>query len=143
MPRDISDAALSRARTLLTFGYGVATLLVVILIAWQFHATRHLASSIAASGAVLAIVIGLAAQGTLGNPVAGIVLAFSQPVRVGDIVKVDEFTGRVSRIGLTFTRIEVADGSHIEYPNSILVTLPILVLPSAPPPHGHGDGAQA
>lgn len=135
--RDIdASSAIERARTLLRFVYGIAGLGVACAIAWQFGPTHRVATGLLASGAVLAVVIGLAAQGTLGNPIAGVVLAFAQPIRVGDKVTIDNLTGHVVRIGVSYTRIDVGDGTHVEFPNSLLATLSIVVERGARPPHG-------
>src|SRR5689334_9192815 len=56
---------------------------------------RAIAGGLLASSAVLGIVIGLASQRTLGNFIAGLLIAFSQPLRIGDLVTVDGETGRV------------------------------------------------
>ncbi len=66
------------------------------------------------------MIIGFAAQSTLSNLVAGLVLALSQPIRLGDRVRVDERDGVVEEIGLTFTYLRGDDGRRIVYPNSVL-----------------------
>ena len=48
-----------------------------------------------ASSAVLGLVLGLAARQVLANPLAGILLAISQPIRIGDTVTIEDETGRV------------------------------------------------
>jgi hypothetical protein len=53
------------------------------------------AGSILASSAILALVVGLAAQSTLSNFVAGILIAFTQPLRLGDAVAVAGASGTV------------------------------------------------
>lgn len=99
--------------------------LVVILVgvasaALNFPETRLAASAALSSAAVLAVVIGFAAQSTLSNLVAGLVLALSQPIRLGDRVRVDDRDGVVEEIGLTFTYLRGDDGRRIVYPNSML-----------------------
>ena len=66
------------------------------------------------------MIIGFAAQSTLSNLVAGLVLALSQPIRLGDRVRVDDRDGVVEEIGLTFTYLRGDDGRRIVYPNSLL-----------------------
>src|SRR5947209_19856033 len=54
---------------------------------------RAIAGGILASSAVIGLVVGFAAQRTIGNVVAGVLIAFSQPLRLGDRVKVDAVDG--------------------------------------------------
>ena len=100
--------------------------LVAGVILWQFQATKDYASAAFASTAVVAVVIGLAAQGTLSNVVAGIVLAFSQPIRLGDRVSIDGQAGTVEEIGLSYSRLRSDDGTSIEFPNALLAQKAIL-----------------
>jgi small-conductance mechanosensitive channel len=78
---------------------------------------RAVAGSILASSAVIALVVGLAAQTTLSNFVAGILIAFVQPLRLGDAVSVAGATGTVQEIGLTYTVIRATDGARYYVPN--------------------------
>src|SRR5437762_4888689 len=64
---------------------------------------RAVAGGILASSAVIGLVVGLAAQRTLGNFVAGILIALTQPVRLGDEIEIEGAAGNVEEIGLTFT----------------------------------------
>jgi small-conductance mechanosensitive channel len=83
-------------------------------------AVRTIAGAILASSAVLALVVGLAAQSTLANFVAGILIAFSQPLRIGDRVAVAGDEGWVEEIGLTYTFIRLDDGARLVIPNAKL-----------------------
>jgi small conductance mechanosensitive channel len=83
---------------------------------------RAIAGGILASGAVLAIVVGFAAQTTLSNFVAGIMIAFSQPLRLGDRVTVGGEEGVVEEIGLTYTFIRTRDQARLVIPNSKLAS---------------------
>lgn len=139
---ELPEGVVARARTFLHLIYALAAIIVALSILWQFDATRSTAQKILASGAVVALVIGLAVQGTLGNVVAGVVITFSQPIRVGDRVTIGDHTGRVARLGVSYTRIDVGDGTHIEFPNSLLADSAIHVHREPPPRHG-GGGIQA
>jgi small-conductance mechanosensitive channel len=110
----------TRAKTLLRLGVAVAVVFVAGMVLWQFQATKDYASAVFASTAVVAVVIGLAAQGTLSNVVAGIVLAFSQPIRLGDRVSIDGLEGVVEELGLSYSRLRSDDGTSIEFPNALL-----------------------
>lgn len=96
--------------------FGIVSALLVI------PQVRVLAGGILASGAVLAVVIGFAAQRTLGNAVAGILIAFTQPLRIGDVVEVGGVEGRVEEIGLSYTWIRTADNDRLAVPNEKLAS---------------------
>ena len=85
-------------------------------------AVRAVAGGVLASTAILALVLGLAAQRTLSNFVAGILIAIAQPVRLGDLVTVKDQTGRVEEIGLTYTFIRLADDARLVIPNDTLAS---------------------
>jgi small-conductance mechanosensitive channel len=88
----------------------------------QFDQIKRLATAILASSAVLGLVVGLAARQSLGNMVAGMVLAIAQPIRIGDRVTFEESTGRVSDITLTYTYIDPGDGRMVVVPNESMVS---------------------
>jgi small conductance mechanosensitive channel len=83
---------------------------------------RAVAGGLLASSAVLGLVIGFAARPTLGNFVAGLLIAFTQPVRLGDQVTVGEMEGTVEEIGLTYTFVRTPDDSRLVIPNEKLVS---------------------
>jgi small-conductance mechanosensitive channel len=78
---------------------------------------RTVAGTILASSAVIALVVGFAAQTTLGNFIAGILVAFTQPLRLGDRVEVAAAAGTVEEIGLMYTLVRAPDGSRFFVPN--------------------------
>ena len=78
---------------------------------------RAVTGAILASSAVIALVIGFAAQTTLSNFIAGILVAFTQPLRLGDRVDVAGAAGTVEEIGLTYTLLRAPDGSRFFVPN--------------------------
>ena len=73
-----------------------------------------------ATSAILSVVLGLALQETLGNLFAGLSLQFEQPYRVGDWLKVGDFTGRVVRISWRSTQVETRRGERVTLPNSVI-----------------------
>ena len=83
-----------------------------------------------ASSAVLGLVVGFAARQTLANAIAGIQLAITQPVRVGDLVTFEEETGVVEDMRLSYTVLRLDDGRRLIVPNERLVQSPDLQ------PHG-------
>jgi small-conductance mechanosensitive channel len=83
---------------------------------------RAVAGAILASGAVIGLVVGFAAQRTLGNFIAGLLIAFTQPLRIGDLVEVDGTAGVVEEIGLTYTFIRTRDDVRLVIPNEKLAS---------------------
>src|SRR5215210_263382 len=72
--------------------------------------------------AVLGLIIGFASQRTLGNFVAGLMIAITQPLRLGDWVEVNGVEGAVEEIGLIYTFIRTADNSRLVIPNEKLAS---------------------
>jgi small-conductance mechanosensitive channel len=105
-----------RSALAVVLGVGVLSALLV------FPQVRAVAGSILASSAVIALVLGLAAQSTLSNFVAGILIAFAQPLRLGDSVSVAGASGTVEQIGLTYTVIRAGDGARYYVPNAKLAS---------------------
>jgi len=83
---------------------------------------RAVAGAILASSAVLALVIGFASQRVIGNAVAGIMIAFTQPLRLGDDVEVEDARGVVEEIGLNYTWLRTSDDNQIAVPNEKLAS---------------------
>ena len=73
---------------------------------------RAIAGGVLASSAVIGLVIGFAAQRTIGNLVAGVLIAISQPLRLGDDVEVQGVRGIVEEIGLSYTWIRTPSGDR-------------------------------
>lgn len=123
----ISDAGVSRAaqtRLRVVRRLVFVTILVIgaALALSQFAQIKRLATGILASSAVLALVLGLAAQHTLGNMVAGVFLAVTQPIRIGDRVTFEDVTGRVDDLTLSYTYIDPGDGRLMVIPNVQIVS---------------------
>lgn len=87
----------------------------------QFTSLGRLAAGIFASTAVLGLIIGFAAQNTIANIIAGILIAVTQPIRIGDRIGFEEREGRVTDITLSYTFIDPGDGSRVVIPNQMLV----------------------
>jgi small-conductance mechanosensitive channel len=126
--RDPSVAA--RRRTTFRFLLRVVIALVGLIGAWSvlstFPATQQVASAFLASSAVLAVIAGLALTTPLGNLGSGVMLAFTQPVRLGDRVTVDDHTGIVDDITLSYTALTTDEGRRIFVPNSRMVSTTIV-----------------
>jgi small conductance mechanosensitive channel len=98
-----------------------ALLVVGIAIAIsQFTALDRLAASILASGAIAAAAVGFAARQVLANVVAGVMLAVTQPIRIGDLVTLEDETGVVEDIRLTYTFLRTGADARLIVPNEKL-----------------------
>jgi small-conductance mechanosensitive channel len=107
---------LRRAVTTIIVAVGLFSALLVI------PQVRAVAGGLLASTAILGVIIGLASQQTLGNFIAGILIATTQPVRIGDRVSYAGEAGVVEEIGLTYTFIRTADRRRLIVPNSKLAS---------------------
>ena len=120
--RPLAPEAVTRYRILrrsIMTAIVVVGLLSALLVIPQ---VRAVAGGILASGALLGVIVGFASQRTLGNFVAGLLIAFTQPLRLGDVVEVSGTTGTVEEIGLSYTFIRAEDGSRLVIPNEKLAS---------------------
>ncbi len=117
----VSRSTKTRLRFLRRLLILIAFLVLVALALAQFTELKRLATGILASTAVLAAIIGFAAQHTIGNMVAGVQLAVSQPIKIGDRISFEEVNGRVTDITLSYTYVDPGDGTSVVIPNQLLV----------------------
>ena len=100
---------------------GVLSLGAILM---QYEPFRELGTGILASAGIIGIVIGVAAQRTLGNLIAGIQIAFTQPIRVDDVVIAEGEFGWVEEITLTYVVVRVWDQRRIVVPITQFVEKP-------------------
>ncbi|MDX1744703.1 MAG: mechanosensitive ion channel family protein, partial [Halobacteriales archaeon] len=74
----------------------------------------------------LGIVLGLAAQQTLGALIAGFILMFSRPFEIGDWVEIGDHEGIVTDITIVNTRVQTFDGEYVMLPNDVVSGSPIV-----------------
>jgi small conductance mechanosensitive channel len=120
--RDLPPEAITRYRIVrrsVTATIIFVGLLSALLVIPQ---VRAVAGGLLASSAVLGIVIGFASQRTLGNFVAGLLIAFTQPVRLGDDVVIESIEGTVEEIGLIYTFVRTENGDRLVIPNEKLAS---------------------
>ena len=120
--RTLDPAAATRYRVLRRTISTVIITVGVLSALLTVPSVRAVAGGVLAATAVLGIVIGLAAQKTLSNFIAGILIAVSQPLRLGDLITIDGQSGRVEEIGLTYTFIRLSDGARLVVPNDTLAS---------------------
>jgi small-conductance mechanosensitive channel len=120
MPGPLSPVASTRLRLVRRLIYAAIIVIGIALALSQFAAVKRVATGILASSAVLGLVVGFAARQTLANAVAGILLAITQPIRIGDLVSFEGATGTVEDIRLTYTYVRTDDGTRVVIPNERL-----------------------
>jgi small-conductance mechanosensitive channel len=94
----------------------VIILLTTGAILMTFQGIRQVGGTILASAGVVGLIVGFAAQKSIGSLFAGIQIAISQPIRLDDIVVVDGHFGRVAEITLTYVIIDKMDGRRLTVP---------------------------
>jgi small-conductance mechanosensitive channel len=102
-------------------------LIVVItfgLLLTTFPQVRTVGASLLASAGVIGVVAALAAQSVLGNVIAGLQLAFSDAVRLDDVVVVEGEWTRVEEITLTHVILQIWDDRRLILPSSYFTTKP-------------------
>jgi small-conductance mechanosensitive channel len=117
----VSRSTKTRLRFLRRLVILIVFLVLVAIALSQFTELKRLATGILASTAVLAAIVGFAAQHTIANMVAGVQIAVSQPIRIGDRIAFEETTGRVTDITLSYTYVDPGDGTAVVIPNQLLV----------------------
>jgi small conductance mechanosensitive channel len=114
----------------------LVTLGAALLVAFRFAGLKP--ATLAAGGAITAVIIGLAAQQTLGNLIAGMVLLSARPFQVGDLVKLQaggvagEVEGTVRSLGLLYVTLG-RGADAVMVPNNVVLNAAIVPLrePSA------------
>jgi small-conductance mechanosensitive channel len=117
---EMSPATQTRLRVVRRLVSAGILLIGAAVAASNFEELSSVARGILASSAVLGLVVGFAARQTLANGIAGILLAITQPIRIGDLVTFEEETGQVEDIKLTYTYIRLEDGRRLIVPNERL-----------------------
>ncbi|MDD2676341.1 MAG: mechanosensitive ion channel [Methylacidiphilaceae bacterium] len=130
-PRSADPAADLRSRKLHTqvrvatrvlyFVIGLLTFSSVLML---FSEVRHLGASLLASAGIIGVIGGLAAQRTIGNIFAGLQIAWSQPVRLGDVVVVEGQWGTIEEITLTYVVVAVWNQIRLILPITYLIDHP-------------------
>jgi small-conductance mechanosensitive channel len=113
----VADTRLRLVRRLITVTIVVIGLLLALN---QFSDLKRVATGVLASSAVVGIVVGFAARQTLANAIAGVLLAITQPIRIGDLITFADQSGTVEDMRLTYTYVRAGDGRRIIIPNEAL-----------------------
>ena len=94
------------------------------LILMTFPKIRALGTTILASAGIIGIVIGFAAQKTIGTFIAGLQIAFTQPIRVDDVVIVENEWGRIEEVTLTYVVVRIWDLRRLIVPITYFIEKP-------------------
>ena len=117
----VSRAAKTRLRVVRRLVFVAILVIGGALALSRFANFERLATGILASSAVLTLIIGLAARQVFANPMAGLMIAITQPIRIGDSVTIDDVTGRVDDVTLSYTFVDTGDGRLMIVPNEHVV----------------------
>jgi small-conductance mechanosensitive channel len=125
----VQDNLLARkARTQIDIIHRIVVFVVVVVAfaasLMLFDKVRQFGTSILASAGIAGIIVGLAAQRSLGNVLAGLQLAFSQPFRIDDVVIVEGEWGRIEEITLTYAVVKIWDERRLVLPISYFIEKP-------------------
>ena len=96
----------------------------VACILMLFQEVRHIGASMLASAGIVGIIAGVAAQKTLANLIAGFQIALAQPIRVDDVVIVENEWGRIEEITLTYIVVHIWDDRRLVVPLSYFIEKP-------------------
>jgi len=104
-------------------------IIVVVIVAtasilMTFPKVRQLGTAILASAGIIGIVVGLAAQKTIGTFIAGLQIAFTQPIRLDDVVIVEGEWGRIEEITLTYVVVRIWDLRRLVVPITYFIDKP-------------------
>lgn len=102
----------------------VVTVVSVAIVLVQFDFVRNVGLSLLASAGLATVVVGLAAQRSLAGIIAGLQLSITQPVRIGDTVKIEKEVGTVEEINLTFVVVRIWDRRRLIVPISRFLEQP-------------------
>ena len=117
-----------RVRTQISLLRRLAVVVISVLSAaamlLTFPSARAAGASILASAGVISLVAGLAAQTALANVFAGLQLAFTDAMRVDDVVVVEDEWGRIEEITLTYVVVHIWDDRRMVLPSTYFTTTP-------------------
>ncbi|MFJ2370698.1 mechanosensitive ion channel family protein [Microbacterium sp. NPDC087665] len=121
------DARRRRTQLLVIHRLVLVTIAVLALgtVLFTFPEMRAVGTSLLASAGIVSIIAGLAAQSILGNLIAGVQVAFTDAIRVGDVVVVEGEWGRVGEINLSYVVVYIWDERRLVVPCSYFTTTPI------------------
>ena len=130
----LRETHLDRTTVIFLQQFGIVAIWVVMLILYAhlIPVLRSLGTALLTGASIASVVIGLAAQSTLGNLVAGVAITLYRPFRLGDRLQVSAPTGTevgsVETLSLGYTTLRTDDGRFVVLPNSIAASQVIINL---------------
>jgi small-conductance mechanosensitive channel len=126
---DVADNKRARrAQTQIAIVRRLASVVILIVgiasILLTFPGVQAVGASVLASAGLVSIVAGLAAQSTLANVFAGVQLAFSDAIRVDDVVIAQNEWGRIEEITLTYVVVHIWDDRRLVLPSTYFTSTP-------------------
>ncbi|MCF0064958.1 mechanosensitive ion channel family protein [Dyadobacter chenwenxiniae] len=128
---DFSTPDNNQARRLFTkikFVKRIVIILIIIIgisiLLLSFESVRQYGVGILTSAGIFSVIIGFAAQKSLANLMAGIQIAFTQPIKIDDVVIVEGEWGRIEEINLTYVVVNIWDLRRIVLPITYFIETP-------------------
>ena len=106
--------------------FGALVILIGLLVVFRVIGLTGMISGMLAGAGISAFVIGFALKDIGENFLAGIILAFKRPFRVGDVVDVNGIKGQVLTLNLRDTQLKTGDGQDIFIPNALIIKNPLI-----------------
>lgn len=100
------------------------SLITLALLLLSFEKGREFGVGLLTSAGILSVIIGFAAQKTLGNLLASLQVAFSQPIKIGDTVVVENEVGQIEEINLTYVVVKLWDRRRLILPINYFIETP-------------------
>ena len=97
-----------------------------ITLVFRFMGLTGLVSGMLAGAGITAFIIGFALKDIGENFLAGIMLAFKRPFRIGDIVEINGISGKILALNLRDTQIKTIDGKDVFLPNGAIIKSPLI-----------------
>lgn len=128
-PDDVDDLEARQLRTQLAvlqrFGSIIIWLVAVAIALLTIPGVQPLAASLLAGAGVVGIVLGVAAGPLIGNLIAGVQIAFTQPIKIGDVVVVEGEWGHIGEITAAYVVVYIWDKRRLIVPLSKIVNEPV------------------
>jgi small-conductance mechanosensitive channel len=129
LPQDLADNVRARRRHTRThllrqIGVGLIACSALAAILMTFPSIRNVGAGLFASAGLAGLVLGMAARPTLGNLIAGIQIALTEPIRIEDAVVVEGELGRVVEVNTTYVIVRLWDLRHLVVPLSYFIEKP-------------------
>jgi len=102
----------------------IVTVLALGTMLMTFPRVRQFGAAILASAGIVGVVVGMAAQRTIATFIAGLQIAFTQPIRVDDVVIVENEWGRIEEITLTYVVVKIWDLRRLIVPITYFIEKP-------------------